>query len=129
MPSIIFGHLGKDMHPSERKFWNAFFLGQEIEACFHLYPTQPHDIPLRLSEMFLHDRRGYTIGAELGSAMTDCMDVLDVSAKKTGKVDTVFNDGGVIKGFDFSLLSAEGRSRKRLQVWKMSDPKLHKNSS
>jgi shikimate 5-dehydrogenase len=97
---LIFGFVGPKCSHDARKRWNAYFREQRIDAFFDFYKANSvSDLELRLSEMFLLERRGYLIDPTLQNVCVSLMDELDASAKKEGRVDTVVNRGGVLVGY------------------------------
>lgn len=81
--------------------WNAWFAKQGIDADMQRYPTMEKTLPERLSEMFHFDRRGYIVGKSLQEAIIPYLDGLDASVRGEGSgcVDTVLNDGGLLRGY------------------------------
>ena len=71
-----------------------------MDATFDFYSASTvADLELRLSEMFLHERRGYVVGASLMKSVVPLLDDLDASAEESGMVDTILNRGGIFTGF------------------------------
>jgi len=97
---LLFGIIGKvDDISSEKKWWNARFLKEGLDAYMDSYPTKEKEIPERLSEMFHFDRRGYIVGKPLQEAIIPLLDHLDASAEGEGRVDFVANTGGIMTGY------------------------------
>ena len=95
----LFGIIGKVPNASKvQREWNLFFKEKGMDAFMDKYPTTEENLPERFSEMFHFDRRIYLVGHELGEAVNSLVDELDESAKTKGKVNLVFNIGGVLKG-------------------------------
>lgn len=96
----LFGIIGKiDDVSSEKKWWNARFLKEGLDAYMDSYPTKERELPERLSEMFHFDRRGYIVGKPLQIAIIPLLDRIDASAEGEGRVDFVVNNGGVMTGY------------------------------
>lgn len=118
MPRQIIGHIGPINDPAARKFCSELFAREGIDASFAFYRTSVNDLPLRLSEMFHLERRGYIVAPELQKAIVPLLDSIDNSANERGVVDTVVNEGGVLVGF-----SREGGTsgshveRRHLLLW------------
>ncbi len=116
MQLIVCGLIGPKCTSNARTTWNANFAERKIDAFFDFYRTiGKEQLELRLSEMFLLERRGYVIAPELQQDAVKLMDRLDESAEKNGKVDTVLNERGVLVGYAF-----EGRDDKdeaRMSLW------------
>lgn len=87
---------------SSRKVWNDALREKGIPAFFDFYRTTTiRDLELRLSQMFLHDRRGYIVDPLFSSSILPLLDRLDDQAITHGAVDTVLNDGGILVGYFF----------------------------
>ena len=74
------------------------------------YEGTLENLPEVLSEMYLFDRRGYIVGSALQKAIIPLLDQLDSSVKQ--KVDTVWNRGGCLMGFDTG-----DNGEKRAEIW------------
>lgn len=79
--------------------WNAYFEKEGIDAFMDRYPTKEKELPERLSEMFHFDRRLYIVGGPLQEVVIPLLDALDSSAEEKGRVDTIVNEEGVMRGF------------------------------
>lgn len=89
-----------------------------IPAFFDFYRTKTQrDLELRLSEMFLHERRGYLIDPLFSVSILPLLDQLDSSAVASGKVDTVVNDGGVFVGYFVSATVDDTQIEKRFSLF------------
>lgn len=88
-----------------QKEWNEFFKKEGRDAYFDKYPTTISTIPERLSEMFHFDRRLYVVGDSLQAEICFSLDALDSSAQKSGKVNVILNEDGVLKGFFLKSIS------------------------
>jgi shikimate 5-dehydrogenase len=105
----IFGIIGSIPAKSKvQSNWNTFFIEEKVDSFMDYYPTTEKNLPERLSEMFHFDRRGYIVGAKLQESIITFLDALDVSVETEGKVDTVWNDNGVLRGY-FLESSKEAR--------------------
>lgn len=117
--SIVCGLLGPRCTSEARKVWNAAFKQAGIDGFFDFYRTMNRrDLELRLSEMFLLERRGYILDPKLHKEAVALMDKLDPSAAQEGKVDTVWNDGGVLVGF---FVGEKEGSDERMMIWKLDE--------
>ena len=100
MQQAVCGLIGSACSGSARTVWNALFKEQGIAAFFDFYRTgTKEDLELRLSEMFLLERRGYIVAPELQRIIVPLLDALDDAARAVGRADTVRNDGGILTGF------------------------------
>lgn len=109
----LFGIVGVIPERSTKQAnWNAFFDKENIDAFIDHYPTVETDLPERLSEMFHFDRRGYIIGEEFQEVILPMLDSLDSSASERKRVDTVWNDNGVLRGYFL-----EGSQEDRWKLW------------
>ena len=109
----LFGILGSLENTSAvLKAWNHAFSEGGIDAFMDRYPTTKENLPERLSEMFHFDRRGYVIGAALQEEIIPLLDDTDGS----DRVNTVWNDGGVMKGLWIDE-NGEKTDGKRWQLW------------
>lgn len=107
----LFGVLGSLKNTSaEKKWWNARFAEEGIDAFLDYYPTKEEELPERLSEMFHFDRRGYIVADSLQKAIVPLLDSLDESAKKGGKASVITNKGGILIG---------AFEHDREEIWKM----------
>jgi shikimate 5-dehydrogenase len=97
------------------KQWNATLRGLRIDGSMDAYPCTQETLPERLSEMVYFDRRGYCIPPSLQSAIAPLMDRLDASAMSSQRVDTVYNDSGILIGFFTS-----GDDCRRREIWRLS---------
>jgi shikimate dehydrogenase len=99
MSRQVIGFLGPC--PSRvRRVWNELLRREGRDAFFDGYPTRTRaDLQLRLSEMYLLERRGYAVGKGLRGEALSMMDRLDASAMQAESVDTIVNDGGVFTGY------------------------------
>ncbi len=95
---LVIGYIGPKLPGELRKKWNALFAKQAVDAFFDFYRTRQNDLPLRLSEMFLLERRGYIVDPSLVTAIVPLLDRLDASVQVCGAVNMVVNDGGVLTG-------------------------------
>lgn len=112
MRQVVCGLIGPSCASQARTRWNELFREKNIPAFFDFYRTKTkEDLELRLSEMFLLERRGYVMAPELQTMIVPLLDRLDDTAKQTERVDTVVNDGGVLVGYSC------GSDEKRLAVW------------
>ena len=108
----LFGILGSFIGAGkEQSWWNRMFEQNGIDAFMDRYPTAPDQLPLRLSEMFHFDRRGYIVSERLSQSIIPLLDTVD-SVSDDGAIDTVWNDGGVMRGF-----WCEGDREKRWEIW------------
>jgi shikimate 5-dehydrogenase len=104
----LLGILGP--HPDARVIlqrWNTWFREQGIDASMDRYPATAETLPERLSEMVHYDRRGSIVAPALQRAIVPLLDDLDASVEGQGRVDTLWNDGGVVRGY---LLESGERS-------------------
>ncbi len=109
MTRFVIGYLGAKAPQGGRKFWNALFQERGIDAFCDSYPTLTRDdVQQRLSEMFLLERRGYMIAPELQPYLPELLDAMP----EQGSVDTVVNDGGVLKGY-----ATGGDAETRMTLW------------
>jgi shikimate 5-dehydrogenase len=105
----LFGIIGTvDNVSEEKRWWNARFREEGIDAFMDNYPTKADELPERLSEMFHFDRRGYIVGKALSKAIIPLLDHLDASAAREGRVDFVANTSGEMTG-------CAGQSRE--EIW------------
>lgn len=100
MRNVVCGLIGPSCTSQARAKWNALFKKRGLAAFFDFYRTKTFaDLELRLSEMFLLERRGYVVAQELQTLILPLLDRLDLSAEKSRTVDTVVNERGVLTGF------------------------------
>lgn len=113
MRNAVCGLIGPSCTSKARTLWNARFKESGVPAFFDFYRTKTkEDLELRLSEMFLLERRGYVVVPELQALIQPLLDRLDSSVQQSGIVDTVLNERGVLTGF-FCVDNVE----KRMEVW------------
>ena len=106
----LFGILGSIEDCSgELRWWNKRFSAAGMDAAMVRYSARADTLPERLSEMFHFDRRGYIVGDALEK---DIVPLLDGIVSDDGRVDTVYNDGGVLTGY---FLHAD--REKRWALW------------
>ncbi len=118
MSRIVLGLLGPRCRHDARKRWNAFLASRGIDGFFDFYRTLSRvDLELRLSEMFLHGRRGYLLDASLQLPVCDLLDHLAPSARKGGRADVVVNDGGVLTGHLVGKRGGEWPMENVLALW------------
>lgn len=101
-PRHVLGYLAPACPPAIRRIWNEMLRreGRGDTAFFDGYRARTReDLQLRLSEMYLLQRRGYAVGKGLEGESFDMMDKLDATALEAKMVDTVVNDGGVFTGY------------------------------
>ena len=67
-------------------------------VCEHYIAKTSDDLALRLSEMFLHDRRAYLVDASLAHLLPPLLDRLSPEASALQRVDIVLNVDGVLIG-------------------------------
>ncbi len=116
MATQVFGLLGPKCLYQSRKRWNQLFLDRGIDAFFDFYPTRTsQDLELRFSEMFLHERRGYLLTESLQISAVKLLDIPDASVIRSGKVDVVVNDGGVLTGYFIGESAAH--TAETLRLW------------
>lgn len=108
----LFGILGSLENTSEvLKAWNSRFEEEGIDAYMDRYTTTSENLPERLSEMFHFDRRGYIVSSSLEEAVVPLLDEIEGE-----RVNTVFNDRGVLKG-SFINEPFEVCDGKRWKMW------------
>ncbi|MSR67432.1 hypothetical protein EXS65_01205 [Candidatus Peribacteria bacterium] len=113
MHRVVCGLIGPTCTSQARTKWNALFLKHGRNAFFDFYRTKTvSELELRLSEMFLHERRGYVVAAELQEIIVPLLDRLDASVTKEQRVDTVTNEGGVLVGS-----SSGDDDQRRMELW------------
>ena len=113
MRKIVCGLIGPVCSANARTVWNRMFADAGIDAFFDFYRTVTReDLELRLSEMFLLERRGYIVAEEFQTLVLPLLDRFDTDAEREGKVDTVINEGGVLIGYFFGADDA-----KRVRAW------------
>ncbi len=123
-PRFIVGLLAKRHDARMRTRWNRMFAeegGHGFFDCYRTADTPPEDLALRLSEMFLHGRRGYVVGEEFQRSIVPLLDVLSREAREAGAVDTVVNDDGVLRGEWFGDVDEEEKLHSRRRVWRKDD--------
>ncbi len=110
---MLLGVLGASSQSSKiLREWNRMLREESIDGSMDRYPCTALTLPERLSEMLHFDRRGYIIIPALHQPILPLMDILDASAQKRGAVDTVVNDGGVLKGY-----WTDNNNDQRISVW------------
>ena len=99
MQRVVCGLIGPLCSSEARSKWNGIFLSSGLDAFFDFYRTKTQrDLELRLSEMFLLERRGYIIGEPFQQSILPLLDRIDPAAQEAGRVDTVVNENGVLLG-------------------------------
>ena len=94
------------------------FRSRGIDAFFDFYRTKTErDLELRLSEMFLHERRGYIVDPRFSHAIIPLLDRLDVRAEESSTVDTVVNEEGVFVGYDTSSTDDQSQMERRISLF------------
>ncbi len=112
MRQTVCGLIGSVCTSKARTLWNELFKERGLSAFFDFYRTKTkEDLELRLSEMFLLERRGYVVAPELQSMILPLLDRLDSASQEKGSVDTVLNEEGVLIGYFC------GDDEKRIHVW------------
>lgn len=97
---FVFGLLAPRLDRGIRKQWNDLIREQGIDGFFDFYRTKDRsDLELRLSEMFHLERRGYIVDPALQTLVVPLLDRIDASSQKSGRVDTVVNERGVLAGY------------------------------
>jgi hypothetical protein len=114
MQRLVFGLIGSTCKESARKQWNELLKKQGIDGFFDFYRTENRDdLVLRLSEMFLHERRGYIVAPELRQFLPELLD--SVVPDTGGIINVIKNEGGLLRGYHFI---EEGEWREEvLQFW------------
>ncbi len=116
MHQIVCGLIGKTCTGGARERWNRLFTERGVDAFFDFYRTMTReDLELRLSEMFLLERRGYVVGGDWQSAILPLLDAVHETAKQKGSVDTIVNERGVLTGYFFG--DSEDVDAERMKVW------------
>ena len=112
MRKVVCGLIGSVCSSATRTVWNKKFSDARLDAFFDFYRTKTlYDLELRLSEMFLLERRGYVVAQEFQMSILPLLDRLDAQAKREGRVDTVTNRGGILIG------SLCDHTERRMDVW------------
>ncbi len=94
----VFGFLGPSLRGSVKRAWHAYFVSASLDACFECFPTKTErDLELRLSEMFLLDRRGYILHPRFYDVVLPFLDRYEKGIECTG-VNIVTNVNGVLVG-------------------------------
>lgn len=75
----------------------------------HYTTRTSQDLALRLSEMFLHDRRMYLLAPSLAPLAPQLLDTVDDDARRAGRADLVINIGGVLHGMFLGDITWEER--------------------
>lgn len=113
MQSVVCGLIGPTCTSQARTHWNALFTQKGTDAFFDFYRTSTIvDLELRLSEMFLLQRRGYVVDPLFETVIIRLLDQLDPSAIDRGSVDTVVNERGVLIGYFLG-----GDDGERIKKW------------
>ena len=112
----VVGFIGTSNQSDFRPQWNARFLRDGRDAFFDFYRTQIDDLPLRLSEMFVLERRGYIVSSDLSQAIIPLLDRLDSSVRD--RVNIVVNEGGVLIGYCIDEQDIESKAH---QMWFIDD--------
>ncbi|MEQ1849382.1 MAG: hypothetical protein ABL890_02210 [Candidatus Peribacteraceae bacterium] len=100
-----------------RSKWNAYLRQQGSDLDFQYYRTRTREeLELRLSEMFVLERRGYIVHPEFITLVLPLLDRLDDSAAISKKVDTIVNDGGRLIGYFFDA-DVNGAMDARCRLW------------
>lgn len=110
---IVIGSIGPTNSSDERKIWNELFAAEKRDAFFDFYRTTIDDLPLRLSEMYVLQRRGYIVSPQLGKAIISLLDETDGS----DVIDTVVNEGGVLKGYAMAKKDPAETMKARYALW------------
>ncbi len=112
MRPLVCGLIAPSCLSQARTTWNALFKRHGLSAFFDFYRTKTkQDLELRLSEMFLLERRGYVVAEEFQASILPLLDRLDSSVEESKRVDTVVNDRGVLVGYFC------GDNERRMGVW------------
>lgn len=112
---ILLGVLGSSADSSAiLREWNSYLRSAGIDGSMDRYPCSEKTIPERMSEMVHFDRRGYIVAPALQTAMLSAMDNLDSSTTESQKVDTIFNEGGVLTGY-----CVAGDDTVRRNIWRL----------
>ncbi len=99
MVQTVVGYIGPRNHPDLRSCWNERLRAEGRDAFFDFYRTKIDDLPLRLSEMFVLERRGYIVSSELSEVIVPLLDRVDHSVDRAGKVNLIINNGGILSGY------------------------------
>lgn len=99
MHDAVIGFIGRKKPLQDMALWRAYATscGRSVHVDF--YRTDTSDLLLRLSELFVLDRRGYIVSRELQQDIIPLLDALHPSAQQWSRVDAVHNDGGVLRGY------------------------------
>ncbi len=112
MQQAVCGLIGPVCTSQARTKWNALFKEQGLLAFFDFYRTKTReDLELRLSEMYLLERRGYVVAEEFQTSILPLLDRLDPVAEEKECVNTVVNDRGVLVGYFC------GDDQRRMELW------------
>ena len=113
--AIVCGLLAPTCSGNARSIWNSYFSRHQYDAFFDFYRcTGREDLTLRLSEMFLLNRRGYIVDKVFQEEIVPLLDVLEPSALRAGRVDSILNNEGVLHGAYIDDQSPE----MRVQFWR-----------
>ncbi len=112
MQQLVCGLIGPKCSSQARTTWNKLFVDENKNAFFDFYRTRnQQELELRLSEMFLLERRGYIVDSLFQESIIPLLDQLDESVQK-GSVDTVLNERGVLTGYWLNNVA-----EKRCKLW------------
>lgn len=117
--SVVLGLLAPSCPSLLRREWNAVLRERGLDAAsFEFYRvTSDSELLLRLSEMFLLDRRGYIIHTSYAESIVQLLDTLDPTAQKAGRVDTVINRSGVLVGAYVGESTHRDSFDERMLLW------------
>lgn len=113
----IIGFIGPVLPDQARAEWNAYFRQQGSPLEFQFYRTKTREeLELRLSEMFVHGRRGYVVHPVFSATVIPLLDRLNASSEQAQKVDTIVNEDGRLCGY-FLHADPSGAQEERTRLW------------
>ncbi len=101
MPDIVIGFIGRKKNSHILTAMREHFQWQTREVHIDFYRTTEQDLSARLSELYALDRRGYVVSDELQEAILPFLDSIHPTDMPPTSVNTVVNDGGILKGYSF----------------------------
>lgn len=97
--AFVFGFLGPTCVSDMRRIWNETLRAKEMDAFFDFYRSKSlSDLEMRLSEMFLLERRGYVLDPAFQEVVVPLLDSLEAESLATNRVDVIVNREGILVG-------------------------------
>ena len=100
----LYGVLGHPVsHSMSPKIFNAAFKKANIKAEYDFFDVEPENLETFIEELSKNNIKGLSVTIPHKVSVMKFLDNISEKAAKIGAVNTVINDGGILKGENFDV--------------------------